>query len=442
MKKLYYANRIQLDRFRALKLRKQRRRLMRSYKHMRRKQYQREALARRFGPYSKILRLLESNATKKIEVKAGIHVTIPETFSIIDEPELVIETINQFAAVKSSGGRPSQIYIDQSKMESYDLAASALLDLVAVELQNELSINNKGGYFRGRLPTNKDVARFVKAIGIIKHLGIKNHLPTFAEMQKLKVFDRRNRHYSKPISAKTSSRKERAAGGFVDHINDCLATNGKNLTRRGITQLSGCIGELLDNAEEHADFADWSMLGYLDLEQKHPKIEIAIFNFGRSIAQTFFDLPDDHFTWGAVKPYLDRHLGGVKSILNQHRKEDLITVMALQEYISSKNNDKTGQRGHGTIQLLRFFHGVHQLCTGSPIGAEMALVSGGTFIRFDGTHTLTKGTDRAKVIAFNSENSLDYPPSKKYVRGLGKTRFPGTIISIRFPLTSAMVQEE
>lgn len=441
MKKICFARESQIERLRRFKLQKNKRRSRRTHKRNLRFKFQREDLARRFGSHSKILKLLEQKATRKIEVKQGISVTIPATFSIIDEPELVIETINQFAAVKLSGARPSQVYIDQSRMTSYDLAASALLDLVAVELKTELHLANRVSRFRGALPTSPEVSRFVKAIGIIKHLGIRDHLPTFSELEKLKIFDRRNRNYSKPTSAKTSSRKEKAASGFVDHINECLKTHDRVLTRAGITQLSGCIGELLDNAEEHAEFADWSMLGYLDLHRTQPKVEIAIFNFGRSIAQTFQDLPGTHYAWMSVKPYLDRHLG-FRAITHRYRQEDLITVMALQEHVSSKNNDATGHRGHGTIQLLRFFNNLHQLCNETQVGPEMALLSGSTFIRFTGTHTITDSAKEEGIIAFNQQNSLDYPPSQKYVKGLGKTQFPGTIISIRFPLTAAMIEEE
>lgn len=426
---------------RRAKLRKRFRRNRRIHRDRIRKDKLREELRRRFGQHSKILRMLEEHAKNPLQVRYGVHITVPKTFSIIDHPEQVIKTISQFAAVKCSVGRPTEVYIDQSGLKNYDLAASALLDLVAVELKNELIINNKATQFRGKLPNDGDVQTFIRAIGIIKHLGISNRIPTWSEMQKLRVFDRRNRHYSRPVSAKTASRKERAASGFVDHINECLAIKGKVLTPRGITQLSGCIGELLDNAEEHAAFPDWSMLGYLDLKRKQPKVEIAIFNFGRSIAETFQELPSGHFALRSVMPYVRRHMK-TRSVFTQYGEEELFTVMALQEHISSKNNHADSQRGHGTIQLLRFFQNIHQLCTGSQTGAEMTLVSGRTVIRFDGSHSLKKGVGSANVIAFNQKNSLDFPPSQEYVRRLNGAKFPGTIISIRFPLTNSMVKEE
>ncbi|MDT8466849.1 hypothetical protein O3S75_017205, partial [Alcaligenes nematophilus] len=152
MKKICFVRKSQIERLRRFKLQKNKRRSRRTHKRNLRFKFQREDLARRFGSHSKILKLLEQKATRKIEVKQGISVTIPATFSIIDEPELVIETINQFAAVKLSGARPSQVYIDQSRMTSYDLAASALLDLVAVELKTELHLANRVSRFRGALP--------------------------------------------------------------------------------------------------------------------------------------------------------------------------------------------------------------------------------------------------------------------------------------------------
>ncbi|MBD9476164.1 hypothetical protein IB268_24840 [Achromobacter sp. ACM01] len=404
-------------------------------------QSSRIALAHHFGQKSKILTLLEARASKKINVEQGIRVTVPKVFSILDAPEVVVDTINKFAAVKASGKRPTSIYIDQTAMETYDLAASALLDLAAVELKKELQLNNRPGRFEGAFQKYGPVARFIKAIGIVRHLGIRGHMPTWTEMQKLRVFDRRNRHYHPPKSAKTATRKELAAGGFVSHLNDCLATQEKKLTPTGASRLVGCLGELLDNAEEHARFSDWSLLGYLDLDCEQPKVEIAIINFGRSFAETFQELEADHFSWDSVRPYVDRHSSKSK-LLGGCRDEDLLTVMALQPHISSKNHDASHSRGHGTVQLLRFFSKVHQACTGSALGAQMALVTGSTFIRFDGKHLLSESPEQEATIAFNDRNSLTDQPDNDYVRSLGKCHFPGTIISIRFPLTTAMVQEE
>lgn len=66
----------------------------------------------------------------------------------------------------------------------------------------------------------------------------------------------------------------------------------------------------------------------------------------------------------------------------------------------------------------------------------MAILSGGTYILFDGTYRLGAGPNNARQIAFNTSNDLKLQPDHRYVRGLGGLQFPGTVISIKFPLAS------
>jgi hypothetical protein len=66
----------------------------------------------------------------------------------------------------------------------------------------------------------------------------------------------------------------------------------------------------------------------------------------------------------------------------------------------------------------------------------MAIVSGGTYILFDGTHRMRETEGKGKTIAFNKSNDLYLKPDEDYVKPLRGLHFPGTIISIRFPLST------
>src|SRR5688572_20372131 len=63
-----------------------------------------------------------------------VNVRIPSTFSIIDAPEDALRTIGLVAA---AGGRADvlEVHYDHSGVRRYDLAAEAILDMVAMDVQ-------------------------------------------------------------------------------------------------------------------------------------------------------------------------------------------------------------------------------------------------------------------------------------------------------------------
>lgn len=67
----------------------------------------------------------------------------------------------------------------------------------------------------------------------------------------------------------------------------------------------------------------------------------------------------------------------------------------------------------------------------------MGLVSGKTYILFDGKYKLREKAlpdgEKRQIIAFNEENNLEIPPSHTHVQSL-PFKFPGTLVSLRFIL--------
>ena len=51
-------------------------------------------------------------------------------------------------------------------------------------------------------------------------------------------------------------------------------------------------GEILNNAEDHSGSDDVVITGYLDNSNSTHLCEIAIFNFGKTIAETFREMPN------------------------------------------------------------------------------------------------------------------------------------------------------
>jgi len=385
--------------------------------------------------------LLASHCKQHWNGSGKIGVNIPKVFSVIENPEITIKTILLFTeAIRSK--RIKQVYFDHSNLKSIDLAAETIFDFIVLELNRESrsrkrSLDIVGGHY----PKDPDLKRYLKAVGIIKNLGIRHEYLDPREEGKLEIFRMRNKKLAWSRSAGSADYKDKAVKDFVDHVDKCLSHRSKRLSKYGIKSLTDFTGEVLDNAEEHTDLDDWTIVGYLDSAKPEQICEIAIFNFGNTYADTFKELDKNDYAYKAIEKYIEVHRkSGLFS--SGWKEEDLLTVVALQESISSKNRSSEDTRGSGTITLLEFFQRIHQECnTKEKPCIEMCILSGSTFIMFDGTYKLELDKSGRKIIAFNRENSLEKTPDKKYVRNLDKFFFPGTIISIRFPLNSEKALE-
>jgi hypothetical protein len=387
-----------------------------------------------FGNQSKLITLIAKDYKgEEIKHKGYLKLSTSEIFSVIENPTSVIGGLGQFAkSIRKF--RPKSIELDYSKLTKYDLAASSLLDLIAVELKKEAKQYRRKIKWRGAYPKDPNIKRFIKALGIIKHLELKHEYPKADEAADLRIFDVRNRHYYKNNNPAKADKKTKVITDFADHINACLNDINKELTPEARHSLCEYTGEIIDNAEEHAEMLDWTVQGYLDNSCEILICEIAIFNFGKTISQTLSDLDKSSYTWKQIAPYLEMHKER-RFFGPSWSENDLLTLIALQGHVSSKNYSTNDTRGNGSIDLIEFFQKIHAECaTDSPIKATMAILSGSTHILFDGTYKLSSEDNTPMRIAFNKDNNLYAPPDINYVKGLKGVHFPGTIISIRFPL--------
>ena len=375
-------------------------------------------------------------AKEATEHKGRIRFTLPSSFSMIDSPERTISALADFARAMRSD-RLGTVYIDFGKLDQYDLGANGLLDIIVDELTVEARRTGRIIRWRGNFPANPAHVRFVRAMGVIKRLKVIHEYPSPEDQEKLALFDNRCRHYIRALRPRQIDKKSKVTAEFADHIDRCLGTTNRRLTPESKGRLCSYVGEILDNAEQHSGLLDWAIQGYLDTMVETPMCEVVIFNFGRTIAETFEALPADSFTRVQIQKYIDLHnqrrlFGG------SWRKEDLYTLIALQGNVSSKNFKASDTRGNGTVDLIDFFQRVHAECSGDKDhSVKMVIVSGSTRVLFDGKYTMSPNPDGIKVIAFNDHNNLEERPDREYVRKLEGVSFPGTLIGLKFPLSTA-----
>lgn len=387
------------------------------------------------GNYSKILKLFKHEQKRNFYQYARKStdkvIELPEIFSVIHQPKDFLRSLYKFNF--NDLGKLQKITVDHSKVAQLDLAAESILDFLIMELKKS---KNGALNLHGYLPENSSASRYVRATGIIKNLDIKDRLLDSEEEKLHRVFNMRSKSLTPNSSLDSKGWKECAIEDFVKHINLCLKDHDKRLTKKAQGELAKYTGEILNNAEDHSGYDEVVITGYLDNSNSTHWCEIAIFNFGKIIAETFREMPDTSYTHEEIDGYIKEHQKK-KWFSEEWTKDNLLTVVALQGHISSKNLRKDQDRGQGTVDLIEFFQRIHRQCVDaeqSDSKAEMAILSGNTHIYFDGTYTVQENSTGRKVIAFNQPNNLHIKPDPKYIKNLHDLSFPGTIISIRFPM--------
>lgn len=390
---------------------------------------------------SEPLRLLREYGKAKIKIQRKnpeYEIHMPGNFSIIDNPKEALELYIKFSTL-SGHHLLKKVDLNYRSVKSVDLAAESIFDCLANELQKEYrhgrspkGANSRFSY-KGTYPTDPLLQRFLKAVGIIKNLAIEHEYLPKTQEDPLEIF--------KLVNNRTAVKGD-VVKGFVDHINRCLGLHQKKLTNLARAKLSQYLGEILDNVEQHSGLKEWNISGYLDIETQGHICEISIFNFGKTFSQSFLDLDRSSYAFKEIEPFILEHKK--KTLFGQDwREEDLITLVALQGHISSKNTSADSTRGQGTVDLISFFQRIYQECSessGSCGSARMALLSGSTHILFDGRYAMADDGTGRKVIAFNDSNDLSIKPNPKYVSRFEGLSFPGTVISIRFPLQESQVE--
>lgn len=398
-----------------------------------------------FGGHSVIARMLGLTAKAELYLpQTSLHLVVPRTFSMLEDPEEVLGLVSSFALTHQYRSI-SDVYVDFERVVVQDLGAHALLDKLVDEIVAQVAFQRGRMGWKGNFPADAAQKRFIKAMGIIRQLGLTKRYLDPIEAHSIHLFERRCRHYvreMKPVNPQDKSAQGNAAHRFIDHVNKCLAREGRELTPEGRLSLCDYVVEVIDNAENHAGMVDWTIQGYVDMAMNEPVCEIVIFNFGKSISESLDNLSTKSYTMQSqVQPYLDLH--NKNGWLNHHwRREDLQTLIALQGSVSSKNQSISDTRGQGTADLIESFQAMNDERNADDGVASMYIISGGTRILFDPKYRLVRGEDGTRRIAFNQENDLRKPPDPSCVMPLKNgLRLPGTIIGIKFKVRSGILQQ-
>lgn len=372
-------------------------------------------------------------------------IKIPKVFSLYDDPAVALNFICSVSRILATTKKKS-FTIDYSKSKSYCLGAECLLGLAVKEARQFNQLSNKDVIqINGRYPKNNQHLEIIREVGVVKDMSDENAnlIKDFTKReskQKRRVF-REESIGKEEASAFANDRKNFTAESFSKFINRCLQDHKLILKDEANKFLTSCMGELLDNAERHCGLTQrsrWYVRGYVNNSDKNPICELMVFNFGKTISETFSELPQDHFSLNnQVTPYVQKHINKPGMF-----REGLVTVAALQGRVSCKNLDVTDSCGTGTIELLKFFQDmideIERLRGKGKFRPKMSLISGCTHIAFDGRYPLRKrpvndGDSEFYTYPFNNVG-LENEPDRAYLKHMKGARFPGVMINIRFPL--------
>ena len=380
-------------------------------------------------------------------------IVIPKYFDLYDNPENSLLFISAATKLVARGEKKSYLF-NYRRNKTHCLGLECLLGVALTAARhNNINYRDSMILINGVYPKDEQYLEIIRDIGLVKEINNTNPGKVLDATESSKKINPKQRIFSadsigkENASAFALDTKNITAEKFTKYINRCLNDHSLKLTLDAEKHLTSCMGELLDNAERHCALKQrprWYLRGFVNNNLRSPICEIAVFNFGKTIDETFDELPEEHYSLNKqVNPYVNRHLNK-KGMF----REGLVTIAALQGRVSCQNEKETDSSGTGTIELLKLFQDMHDSLKKMKKDIKgcirMTLVSGNTHINFDGSYKLKQklaNNDESDIFTYPFNNiGLESEPDRTYLKRMKNARFPGVMINIRFPLPENATQ--
>lgn len=362
----------------------------------------------------------------------SVTLPIPESFSFSENPDGTIDFLEKLFFYGSKL-EIAEINIDHSHCYNLEIAASTVMDVIVLAIEEFHWKNKSEIIFRGTIPGEGKVKDVFMASGLAAHMRMDIQAGIPVDWEHIQRFKLISGYHG-------SQRSGSVATELADYIIKCMNRQGYTLTNMGKNILGSLFGEVLDNCEIHGgNDSTWFALGHYQENNKatYGEIQLVIFDFGDTIYEQLCAASTSKETKEKLKYLSARH----ETYFNKNWTEEMLyTLLSLQEGISRlKDNAVEGnrRRGLGTVKLIKNFQQIGQTQNGRK--SLMTITSGNTHILFDKSYCMTKmdiqdemlGSGKRGIIAFNKDNDIFQPPETNYVKRL-KKYFPGTVISLNF----------
>ena len=355
-------------------------------------------------------------------------------FSFIDNPN---ETLSKFAAIAES---EVEYPINSFKLNFRDTTITDISPyLLLGSIWSDLFPFIAGGFMDNHLK------KIMKPLGLDKYLNMNIHDDGSSDPNIIALPVLTKEHEDNEVTATKTEARDIVSTRICDQFNTWLRVlcHGKpsvvQLSQAGKGHFVGMIGEVLENAEKHAEpekgigFGKWSATCCMEYQPQQDTYRccISFFNKGQSIADTISNATDPKIK-NDLKDYVKKHS-------NQTDGKVLSTIFAIQD-LNTRETKVASQGGLGMMHMVHFIQQIGNKNTGKT--PQIVIISGDTYVKFSDNYMATKYDNAGKRNQwFNADNSSDYPPDASNAFRL-KNKISGTIITARFFLDKGMVKDE
>lgn len=348
-----------------------------------------------------------------------------EEFSFLDRPRKTLNGLAEIAKAEASVPLAKLDFLDKYCL---DVAPYMLL----VDCWDDMLPIFEGG--KMDLPMQKVLA----AIGIENALGVSfQGVGDFNDVWAFPISRRRSsgetQSAHKHIDAQT---REGTCDTFCAAMDEWLGRPefDLELTTKGAGWIKSILGELLENAERHADGVRrdgaWSVSGFLAKRDDQFIVQIGIISLGDTFAKSMERAGD------AQKKDIADYIAAMQKANAPQSIETLTTLAALQDGVTcDPEADNAGRGGTGLMEMLSLIN-ILGGTVNSNQKLKVTIISGSACIQLHEPYVngeVKAGENAARVQWCNLENSAKVVPESAHVYDLDSS-LPGTSISIRFNL--------
>lgn len=360
------------------------------------------------------------------------EISIPYKFCLEEHYSETVETIGQIViSIWKNLGK--SIIIDFSKCSYVGQSALFLLQILRLELQSDFNdLNNRLSVLNSKI----DI-KIIKSENITVNLNLLL-CGYFTSEDEFELEDGvtpiNTLGYLKGKKFQKSyleNKKGINATKIVNYINECLIRNSFELSETGVNDITGMIGEILSNAEDHSPFssyyvtANYTQIKDNDNDDNVGLLNLSFLNFGYSIYEGLLETKEDNSElFNALQEGCD-----VIKMKAPFSDENLFTLFALQDGVS-RLKYKDESRGTGTMKFINcFFSFGDYQNTNKQQSPRLSILSGNTQLICDNKYKPFMDDNKCYV-SLNDNNDLSLPPNKSHLIDL-KYKFPGTLLSVR-----------
>ena len=347
-------------------------------------------------------------------------IAFPEVHSFLEAPDEALEAAEGMVisalrghAQRATGGQPAPVLLDRRASARVHACAEVLTTALSQQAK-DLDVS-----FTPELPTEPSARSLCGCFGLSPD-GVATSAGMMARLFEGDV------------------PPELAQMRLSEWFSTQLSTDRYQADKLLLQDTCGFVGEALWNALLHGAGDTW--LGAVvrkDVVAAMPRVELAIFNLGPTMAETIMRMPAADEA-RAQLDQLSEHHEAQGYFGNGWTPESLLVRHALQDRLTTFGTKKrTG--GCGCMSMIGFFEELTR--AGDEADARCAFITGNTHVLLSDRHRLapSRSANRPAPIrdlAFNDNNDFSLPADPQCFRTL-KRRFPGTMVTLQFTLTQA-----